>query len=248
MSVLLASHCGGLTESLVEAACFLDNLFAVVQELFLALYLDFDGACYRLEGVQVFQLGPGAEFVASLGGDGDVDVAADRALFHLAVAYSCVLEEQHYLFKVRYDFLSAVEVRLGNYLDKRNSAAVVIREGNTVHFVVYELARVLFKMDSVDADILFLAACVYLNGSCKANRARHLRYLVSFRQVGVEVVLSVPFCEAGNFAVHNITRFDDVFYSLSVEHGERSGKSAANRAASGIRRAAEFGRAGAEHL
>ena len=196
MCVLLASHRGGFAESLVEAAGLLDYLFAVVQEFLLALDLDFNSLCDRLEGVQVLQLGSGAEFITALRCDGDVDVAADRALLHLAVADSGVLEEQHYLFEVCHNFLCAVEIRLGNYLNKRNAAAVVVREGDTVHFVVNQLAGVLLKVDTVDADILLLAANVYLYVTGKAHRARHLGYLICFRQVGVEVVLSVPFGEA----------------------------------------------------
>ncbi len=231
-----------------EAAGLLNYAFAVVEELLLALDLDLDSLCDSLEGVEVLELRSGAELLGALGGDGDVDVAADRALLHLAVANSCVLEKQHYLFKVSHDLVGGVEIRLGDYLNERHAAAVVVRKGNAVHFIVDELACVLFKMDTIYAYLLFLALYVYLYLSGETHRARHLGYLVCLGQVGIEIVFSVPFCEARYIAVHHITRLDDVLNGSSVQHRESSGKSAAHRAAAGVRGTAEFSGAGAEHL
>ena len=141
-----------------------------------------------------------------------------------------------------------MEIRLGDYLDERNAAAVVVREGNAVNIVVDEFARVLLKMDTINAYLLLFALDVYLYLACEAHRARHLGDLVSLRQIGVEVVLSVPLGEARNVAVHHVASLDDVFNGFPVQHREGSGKSAAHGAASGVRSSAEFSGAGAEYL
>ena len=91
MGVLLASHSGGLAQSLVKAACLLNYALAVVEKLLLALDLNFYRLRDSLEGVQVLQLRSGAELIAALRRDGDVYIAAYRALLHLAVADTRVL-------------------------------------------------------------------------------------------------------------------------------------------------------------
>ena len=141
-----------------------------------------------------------------------------------------------------------MKIRLGDYLDKRYAAAVVIGIRKVPSVVVNEFARVLFKVDTVNADNLILAVYVDVYLSRKADGSRHLRDLIRFGKIGIEVVLSVPFCEPRDIAVHYISSFDDVLDRFLVEYGQSSGKSAADGAAAGVRRTAEFGGTGTENL
>jgi len=141
-----------------------------------------------------------------------------------------------------------VEIRLCYYLNKRNTAAVIVCKGNSVHIIVNELTCVLLEMDTVDTNYLVLTVHLNVNMTVKADRTRHLGNLISLGQVGIEIILSVPLCKAADITIHNIACLDDILNSASVEHGKCSRKTAAYGTAAGVRLAAKLGRAGAEHL
>ena len=89
-----------------------------------------------------------------------------------------------------------MEIRLGNYLDKWDTATVIVCKADTLDVVVYKLSCVLFKMYTIYSHRLLLAVNRYVNVTAQTHGAGHLRYLICFGQVGVEIILSVPLCKA----------------------------------------------------
>ena len=84
--LLLAAHrAGGAALGVVEAG-LLHHPAALLDELGLALDLVLDRLLDEAEGVDVLDLGAGAELLLPPGADGDVGVAAEGALFEVAVA------------------------------------------------------------------------------------------------------------------------------------------------------------------
>ena len=227
MSIFLGSHGLGLATVSVETSGLLNDLAASVKYLRLTLYLELDGAVDGLEGVYVLYLGSCTKLGIALSHKGNVNVRTDRALLHLTIGNACVLEKQRDRLNESSCFLGGGHIRLGNYLDKGNAAAVVVAEGNAVQVIVDKLACVLFKVDTVDPYLLVLLFAVLLvvngNNAVDAQGKGHLGYLISLWKVGIEVVLSVENRELVDAAAQSVACSYSVFNSGLVYNGESTG-------------------------
>ncbi len=112
-------------------------------------------------------------------------------------------------------------------------------------------ARVLFKARADDPDPPQLAVLFRLGDvqmPVAAQRHVILADLVSFRQVGIVVVLPIPLGEPGDLAVQPQGRLHGKEVGLAIHHRKRSRRAGADHAGLGVRRRTERGATAAEKL
>ena len=119
--------------------------------------------------------------------------------------------------------------------------------------------HIFLEVDAGEADILVLGGDGFLgvlrigqvvegNAAAEAEGQIVLADLVVLRHVGVEIVFPVELAGVRNFATEHEAGQDGEPQGLVVHHGERAGEAEADGADVGVRLAAVFDRAGAEHL
>ena len=113
---------------------------------------------------------------------------------------------------------------------------------------VEKLSCVFLNMYTLDAYSFFAVLGSNVDISVFGYGMVKLGDLIRLWQVGIKIVLSVVNAEVVYFAVKgNTCRKSKVYYSF-VKHGERTGKSCANRTALGVWLCAKLGFAGAEYF
>ena len=182
---------------------------------------------------------------------GDVGVAAQVALFHVAGGD---LDELHDLLQfgeVGVGLVGAAHVGLADDFDERRAAAVQIDVGGAVGIleaIVDALAGVVFHVDAGDADAPGDAVHDDIDEAVLGEGLVVLRDLVALRKVGIEVVLAGEAGVRADLAVQREGALDGQFDGLAAEHGEGAGKAEADRADVGVGRRAETGGTAAEDL
>ena len=84
--------------------------------------------------------------------DADVDVGAQVAVLHVAVADAQVAQDLAQLDDIGGGFFGAADVGAADDLHQGDAGAVQVHEGHVGVHVVDRLARVLFQVDALDAD------------------------------------------------------------------------------------------------
>ena len=191
VGLLLGAHGAGLVPLGVVEAGLLDHLAAALDDVDLALDLETQGALQEAEGVDVLDLGAGAELFLALGADGDIGVHAEGTLLHVAVADADPAHDLVDLAGVGHRLLRRAQVRLGDDLQQGGAGAVEVDAGEAVEVLMQGLAGVLLQMGAGDADLL-AAAVLELDAHLAPPHHRMfvLADLVALGQVGVEVVLA----------------------------------------------------------
>ncbi len=90
-------------------------------------------------------------------------------------------------------------------------------------FIVQHLAGVFFQMDANDAHALRALGRFDLQPAIVAERQIVLADLVVLRQIGVVIILAVPFRERGNPAVKSQRCFQRQIEGLPVHHRQYTG-------------------------
>ena len=197
------------------------------------------------------------------GREGEVHVAAQRALLHPYVAHAETEQQVPQLRDVRLgdqrDDLAGAEDRLGDDLDERDAGAVVVDE-RVVGAVdppgraadVQRLAGVLLHVRALDVDAHGLRPVGTLDDdvgpALEGDRLVVLRRLEVLRHVRVEVVLPGEPAPLRDLAVERQPDPDRRLHRDRVDHGHRPGQPQAGGAGLGVGLGAELGRAAAEHL
>ena len=117
------------------------------------------------EGVHVLDLHLDAELLHSPLADGDVGVAAQRSLFHVAVADANPHQHLAQALHVLPRFVRAAKVGLGDDLHQRHAGAVEVhqrRRRGVNGARVKQLAGVLLEVDAGNANSLATFAAVDL--------------------------------------------------------------------------------------
>ena len=117
----------------------------------LALGLHLDRLHHEADRVEVLDLAAGAQLFARPA-HRDVDVGAQRALLHVAVAGADVAQDGAQLAQVEAGFLRAPDVGLGDDLHQRDAGAVEVDAGGVRAAVVDALAGVHLQVQPGDAD------------------------------------------------------------------------------------------------
>ena len=202
LGVFLRAHGKTGVLVLIPAAGLLNHPLVVqLDQLLLTAGLVADGPGNGFKGVQVLHLRPGAELTGTLRPDRQVDIAAERALLHLAVRHPQIGQGGAELFQISDDLVRCAEVRLGDDFHQRHAAAVIVRPRLVDPVVVDQLAGVLLHMQLVNADHLLLAAYLDGNLAVPADGEIELGDLVCLGKVGVEVVLPVELAVPGDLTV-----------------------------------------------
>ncbi len=247
---LAAQGAGGAALG-VEAAGVLGDADSALEKLDVARDLVLDGTGHVAEGVEVLDLALGAEACLAAAAHRDVGVAAQAALFHVAVAGFGI--EQHLVegLQVVLGFGGAGHVGLRNDLDQRHAAAVEVhqalaRQGLTAGRLVQELAGVLLEMEPLDPHALRVMG--ERQQSALGKRTVVLADLVALRQVGVEVVLAREDRGGMDLAAQRRGERDGQVDGMAVDHRQGARVSQAHRADQGVRLGPEPVGAPAEHL
>ena len=201
LRILFRTHRVGILFVVVPAAGLLDNGFSFLDQLDLSCTLSLDRSSDGLKGVQVLHLGTCSEFLTSDLTDRKVDIGTHRALLQFAVGCAEILNHHTQFFQISDNFLRGSHIRLGDDLDQRNAASVVIDERTVLPLIVNQLSCIFLHMDLVDANFLLSRCGVDLHISIVADRQIQLGNLIVLRVVRVEIVLPVEFAELVDFAV-----------------------------------------------
>ena len=152
VGVFFATHFLGFAECFVPAPGGLGEGFAIVEGGGLAFDFVVDGAADGGGGVHVFELDLGAEFVAFVLAEGDVDVAAELAFFHVSIGDSSGDEDLLEGFDVGKGFFSGFDLGFGDDFHEGGAGAVEVDEGG--FFEVGGFGDIFFEMDASEADDL----------------------------------------------------------------------------------------------
>ncbi len=249
VGLLLGAHAAGLVTLGIIEARLLDHLVAILDQLDLALHLELDGALHEAEGVDVLDLGASAELGLAHGAHRDVDVAAHRALGHVAVADAEIGDDGVDRLEVGGRLLGTAHVRLGDDLQQRRAGTVEVDAGHAVKVLVQGLAGVLLQVGVVHPDALGLALFQGdLHFAGTDDGVVHLAGLVALGQVGVEVVLAVEHRDLGDLGVDRQPELHRHGHRLLVEHRQYPGQAQIHGAGLGVGLGAEGGGGPGEDL
>ena len=155
--LFLGAHgVGAALAGVVEPRLLLDGA-AGVEDFGLALDLVFEGLFDKAEGVDVLDLDLGAERLLAAGTDGDVGIAAQRSLFHVAVADAGVEDDLLEAGEVLVGLLRSADVGLGDDFGQRRAGAVEVHVGFGVgvgEALMHGFAGVFLQVQAGDADAL----------------------------------------------------------------------------------------------
>ena len=212
----------------------------------LARDLRVDALHHEAERVHVLELGLGAELGRADRADGDVGVAAQRALLHVHVADAELAQRLAQQLQPVARLLGRVDVGLGDDLRQRRAAAVVVDD-----------ARV-GAVDAARTRPRARASPRPPRGGCGgcARRPAARRGTAGCRtgrsgspwQVGIEVVLAVEDRARRDLAAERHAHHDPEVHGLGVGHRQRAGQAEADRAGARVGLLAEAQLAAAEHL
>src|SRR5690625_3057549 len=188
---LLLAHQVGLLATFVPAAGLLHNLFAALQQVGLAFYLELQWRGDTAEAVEVLHLDLGSERLARAA-QGDVHVSAHLAFRAWRVGHGERLGDRG---AGRQDLARRVRpggARFGDHLDRRAAGTVQVEQAVVLIRRMHAAARVLLEVTAGDADG---PAAAPPNLAVLTDGAGTLARLVVLRSVRVEVMLAL---EAGH--------------------------------------------------
>lgn len=128
MRVFFGAHHLGFATVIVPAAGGLDLGNASVELLGLALDFKMDGAADGGGGVEVFEFDFGTEGIAGVFAQGNVDVAAHLAFFHIGIGDATLDEDHLQGAEVGEGFLGGFEVGLADDFHEWGASAIEIDE------------------------------------------------------------------------------------------------------------------------
>ncbi len=247
--LFLGAHRAGLAlVRIVEAGLLVDGA-AVLEDGDLAPGLDLDRLRDEAHRVHVLDLAARAEFGRTLRADRDVDVGAEVALLHVAVAGAEVAQDLADLADEFRRFFGPADVGHGDDLHEGDAGAVEIDVGELRIHVVDRLAGVLFEVDVVDADAAGDAGGEideHLAGA--DDRVVELADLVALRQVRVEVVLAVEAREPVDRRLEAEAGADGLLDAVAVDDREHPRHRRVDEGDVGVGLGAEGGRGAGEEL
>ena len=148
----LRAHRPRLALGGIEQTRLLVDLAAVLDDADLAARLDLDRLADEADRVDVLDLAARAERRARLA-HGHIDVGAQGALLHVAVAGADVAQDRAQLRDIGLGLVGRAHVGLGDDLHQRDARAVEIDMRVIGAEIVQRLAGVLLEMQALDADL-----------------------------------------------------------------------------------------------
>ncbi len=249
IGLLLGAHGPRLVPLGVVEPSLLDDLAAPLQHLDLTPHLELDGPLQEAEGVDVLDLGAGAEGRLALGAHRDVGVHPEGPLLHVAVADADPAHQLVDLAGIGHRLLGGAQVGLGDDLEQRCSRPVQIDPGVAMKILVQRLARVLFQVGPGDADLLEGPVLQQdLDLTLADDGVLVLADLVALRQVGVEIILTGEDRTLRHLRVDRLAEAHGESHRLAIEHRQDPGQPQIDGAGLGVRLGPEAGRGPREDL
>ena len=228
----LAPHALGELLALIPEACFLHHRLTGFVGLDLALDLVFASLLNRGEGVHVLDLHLRAEGRIRPAAHGDVHVATQGALLHVAVAHAEVTHDPADLGGIFGRLTAGAQIRLAHNLGEGHAGAVVIhqRMGGTSQTIcagVHKLARVFLHVQTLDSDAFEVGVFPFLrhlhfDPAVFGDRLVVLGDLVVLRQIGVEILLAIKLAVLGDVEVERHRRLHCILEHPLIEHRQRA--------------------------
>ncbi len=181
----------------------------------------------------------------------DVGVAAQAALFHVAVVHPERDEDLTKLPERLGGVPSRAQIRLGDDLDQRRAAAIEIEAGLLVGVrkpLVERLARIFLQVHARDADRPGGAASAKFERAGRRQRQLVLRDLIPLGQIRVEVVFSGKNRLFVDRAVQCQGRLGGEIHGPPVQDRQSPGKPETDRADARVRGVPESRAAAAKNL
>ena len=198
--------------------------------------------------IDVLDLAAGAERLARLS-HRDVDVGAQAALLHVAVAGAEIAQDRAQLGEERLGLLRRAQVRLRHDLHQRHARAVEIDGAHVGMLVVQRFAGVLLQMQPLDADGDGLAVRHRHHDLALAHDRRFvLADLIALRQIGIEIVLPVEHRSLIDLGVQAQAGADRLADAFLVDHRQHAGHRGIDQRDVAVGLAAEFGRGAGKQL
>ena len=236
---LLAAHRARLVAAGIVEARFLHDAAAALDQLDLARDLVIDRAFDEPEGIHVLDLAARAVLAPALVAHGDVRVAAERALLHVAVADPEVAHQRVDLLHVRDRLAGRAQVRLGNDLEKRRPRPIEVDSARAAEPLVQGLAGVFLEVRARDADDLARPVLEQdLDRAVLDDGLLVLADLVALRQVRVEVVLAREDRSPRDRRADRKPELDGHAHGLAIQHGKHARIAEVHQVGLRVRRAA----------
>ncbi len=140
-----------------------------------------------------------------------------------------------------------MDIRTGNHLNQRDTAAVKVDNG-AFALIVQQLAGILLEMNALKTHALGLSIHLKIDIAVLTDRHIKLRNLICLRQIWIEIILSVGFAELIDVAMRSNTHLRGIMYDLFVQNGQCTRLTGADRADMCIDLCAEGCAAAAEYF
>ena len=235
MRLFLAAHGGSYVLVRIIKACFLAYFAAVFQDVFLAADLAGYGPGHVAEGIDILELGTGAQLCIALAPDGDVGIAAEASFFHVAVADAKIGHDAVEGLEVGHCLLGRAHVRLGDNFHQGRACPVQVNVAVIVGLGMDVLAGIIFHMDTGDAYLFRSLSCLNHEVPVLAQGKLELGDLVAAGQIGIEIVLSGKNGVQVDGTVGSQTHQCRKMHGLMVYSGQGPGHACAHLAGVGVR-------------
>ena len=248
MRLFLRPHRAGLTLVRIEQPGLLVDRAALLDDVDLPARLVSDRLADEADRVHVLDLAARAERPAGLA-HRDVDVGAQAALLHVAVAGAEIAQDGAQLGQECLRLLGRADVRLRHDLHQRDAGAVEVdvRQGRML--VVDGLSGVLLEMQPLDADReAFAVRQIDGDRALPHHRRFVLADLIALRQVRIEIVLPVEHRFQIDLGLETEPGADRLAHALLVDHRQHAGHRRVDQRDVRVGLAAEFGRSAGEQL
>ena len=179
----------------------------------------------------------------------DVDVGAQGAFLHVAVAGAEIAQDRAQLGEEGLRLLGRAQIGLRHDLHQRHARAVEIDALMVGCWSCSAFAGVLLEMQPLDADGDRLAAFQIDDHLALAHDRRFvLADLVALRQVGIEIILAVEHRLQIDLRLEAEARADRLLDAFLVDHRQHAGHRRVDQRDVAVGLAAEFGRGAGEQL
>ncbi len=252
MRFLLVAHGRGASTGRIEEPGLLHDAIAMRHDVDLPFYLVLERLLQKPERVQILHLRFRPERRRAGGPHRYVRVAAEAALFHVAVVDAEPYENRPKTGEEPGGIGRRAQIRLGDDLDERHAAAVVVdvRLAPRVRkSLVQGLAGIFLHVHARDADTGGPArGGRVFDHAAGRQRLLVLGDLITLGEIRVEVVLPREHRRLVDPAPERERRLDRLVHGRAVQNGQRARQAEADWADVRVRRRAELGAAAAEDL
>ena len=169
--------------------------------------------------------------ILALATDRDVHIGAQIALLHVAVAGAEIDQDGPDLLYIGDRLFRRTDVRTRHNLHQGRARAVQVDIALGRRQVVDQLARILFQMQALDADVEEGAVLgLDLDDTLADDREIELADLIAGRQVGVEIVLTVKLAAPVDLRIETEAGADRLFDTVAVQGRQHAGKTGVDEA------------------